>query len=718
VSELSTERKFGYTLTLRDFASIPARESIVQAIAMKDVKDAYKKLQAAITKAKGQIADAVLNEKDKLNIHAQLNFTVPTEEKENFEKLIDSLGTMLSRDSVQIPEKQLATTKKFGFSLTLRDFMSIPPSKAADLKVASSDVPATLTKLQDAVVKAKGHVIDARLDEQDKNNISARIDFTVPGEEKAGIEKLLEELGTVLSRTNLQAPANVLSTPKKYGFSIVLRDFATIPPSKAADMKVATNDVPASYLKLQEAIAKSKGQVVDAKLNEQDKLNITAQIDFSVPTEEKANIDKLLESLGAILSRNNVQAPATQLTLAKKFGYSVSLRDFATILPTHAAEVTIAANDVPGNYAKLVDAVVKAKGQVSVAKLNEQDKLNISATLNFTVPTSDKAAFDAMLAQMGTLLSRQNVQAPVTTLTTERKFGYSLVLRDFANIKPRETFHIVIAATDVPQSFRELQDAVAAARGLVTVGQLSEDSKVKIEATFDFDIPSQERQNVEKLFGKLGAILGRASSQVPVSELATDQKVGYKLKIKSTASIEPREVVNVKFEVKDVDARSTELKEIISANKGRVLDSNVDRHENGQVSAVLKIEVPFASQDALLRQIKNVGTLVSQKAVRNPQIVENELTTSHIIVTLAGTTPIVPSDEGLSSYIRTSLYMSFKIFSVCLMLIILGVSAVLPWALVVYLAYKAYTRFVGSRDLQLAADGAPTPPASGEGPPA
>jgi hypothetical protein len=167
-----------------------------------------------------------------------------------------------------------------------------------------------------------------------------------------------------------------------------------------------------------------------------------------------------------------------------------------------------------------------------------------------------------------------------------------------------------------------------------------------------------------------------------------------------------------------VDARSTELKEIISANKGRVLDSNVDRHENGQVSAVLKIEVPFASQDALLRQIKNVGTLVSQKAVRNPQIVENELTTSHIIVTLAGTTPIVPSDEGLSSYIRTSLYMSFKIFSVCLMLIILGVSAVLPWALVVYLAYKAYTRFVGSRDLQLAADGAPTPPASGEGPPA
>jgi hypothetical protein len=380
--------------------------------------------------------------------------------------------------------------------------------------------------------------------------------------------------------------------------------------------------------------------------------------------------------------------------------------------------VTIAAGDVPGNYAKLVDAVVKAKGQISVAKLNEQDKLNITATLNFTVPTSDKPAFDAMLAAMGSLLSRQNVQAPVSTLTTERKFGYSLVLRDFANIKPRETFHLTIAATDVPTSFRELQDAVAAAKGMVTVGQLSEDSKVRIEATFEFDIPAQERQNIEKLFSKVGAILGRTSSQVPVNELATDQKVGYKLTIRSTAAIPPRETINVKLEVKDVDARTTELKETVTANKGRILDSNVDRHENGQVSAVLKIEVPFASQDALLRQIKGVGSLVSQKAVRNPQAPENELTTSHIIVTLTGVSPIVPSDEGLGSYVRTSLYMSFKIFSVCLMLIILGVSAVLPWALVVWVAYKAYVRFAGSRDMQLAADGAPTPPATGEGPPA
>ena len=214
-------------------------------------------------------------------------------------------------------------------------------------------------------------------------------------------------------------------------------------------------------------------------------------------------------------------------------------------------------------------------------------------------------------------------------------------------------------------------------------------------------MPAAERQAIEKLFGKVGAVVGRTSSQIAVNDLATDQKVGYKLTIRSTASIPPRETVQVKLEVKDVDGKAADLKELIVAGKGRVIDSNIDRHENGQVLGVLKFEVPFASEDSLLKQIKGAGTVVSQQAKRNPHVAENELTTAHIIVILTGVTPIVPNDEGLGSYIRASLYMSFKVFSVCLMLIILGVSAVLPWALVIWIAYKTYSRFAGSRNVPI-----------------
>ena len=91
-----------------------------------------------------------------------------------------------------------------------------------------------------------------------------------------------------------------------------------------------------------------------------------------------------------------------------------------------------------------------------------------------------------------------------------------------------------------------------------------------------------------------------------------------------------------------------------------------------------------------------------------------ELTTALIIV-YAGRRPTdrPQRDEGLGSYIRAKLYMSFMVFSVCLMLIILGVNDPLPCylALVIWVAYKAAVRFTGSlHNLQLASARQPTRP--------
>src|SRR5207302_344155 len=155
------------------------------------------------------------------------------------------------------------------------------------------------------------------------------------------------------------------------------------------------------------------------------------------------------------------QTPAHVLATPTKFGFHVVLRDFASIPPSKASDLKVATSDVPGSYAKLLDAITKAKGQLVDAKLNEADRFNITAQIDFSVPADEKPTIDKMLKQIGTILSRNNVQAPLQTLTSDGKFGYSLVLRDFANIPPRETFHLQIAATDVPAAFRELQEAVA-----------------------------------------------------------------------------------------------------------------------------------------------------------------------------------------------------------------------------------------------------------------
>jgi hypothetical protein len=687
-----------FDITMYNTANVRPRLIADLKVATEDVPSAYAKLLAAIDKAKGQVRDGKLNEQDKLNVHAILDFNVPTSEKPAIDKVIADIGPVLERVNLLAPVSELSTERKFGYTVLLRDFDSIPPSKAAVETLATFDVPASYARVLETIAKVKGIVADAKLNEQDKLNINAQIDFTIPSEEQATIEKLFKEIGTQLLRTNVRAPLKQLSTARKFGYTLVLRDFASVSPTKASDLKVAVHDVPATYAKLLDAIAKAKGQVADAKLNEQDKLHITAQIAFTVPSEEKSTIDKLIGETGTILSRNNVSAPANQLATAKKFGYTLDLRDFATIPPSHMSAVTIAASNVPSNYAKLLDAISKAKGHVADAKLNEQNKLDVTGTINFTVPKSEKQAIEALLSEIGTMLSRTNAQVPAEQLSTDIKFGYSVTLRDFANIRPRETFIVQVALNDVSASFRELQDAVAQARGWINVGKLTENDRTKIEAQIDFDVPTGEKAAIEKLLAKTGAVMSRTSSQVPVNELATDQKVGYQVSLRSTASIPPREKTLIKLEVNDVDTKSAEIKDIVAAGKGRVIDSTVDRHESGLVTAAIKFEVPFASQEALLRQMKGTGKVISQRSTRDVNVTENELTTAHIIVTLTGADPIVPSDEGIASYVRTSLYLSFKILSIIVMSIIVGLSAIVPCVLLIWLGFKAYALLFGSSD--------------------
>ena len=137
------------------------------------------------------------------------------------------------------------------------------------------------------------------------------------------------------------------------------------------------------------------------------------------------------------------------------------------------------------------------------------------------------------------------------------------------------------------------------------------------------------------------------------------------------------------------------------AKEAAIVDSSIDRasRERPGGAAVLVFEVPFASQESvLIRQMKGTGKLVSQRTTRNAQQgrPENELTTAHIIVTLAGGTPIVPDDQGLGTYVRKSLNLSFQILATIVMTIIVGLSGIVPCVLLIWIGFKLYVVMFGA----------------------
>jgi hypothetical protein len=154
----------------------------------------------------------------------------------------------------------------------------------------------------------------------------------------------------------------------------------------------------------------------------------------------------------------------------------------------------------------------------------------------------------------------------------------------------------------------------------------------------------------------------------------------------------PRETVKLKIEVSDVERAATSMKDMVKVSKGRVVGERIQYEPNGQVTALLAFDVPLTAKEDLVRRFKGVGTLRFALPSQHPQVPETEFSIASLDVVVTSGPPIVPSDDGLWPQIRTSLSYAFRMISWSLMFIILGLSVVLPWALVIWLAVRVVRR--------------------------
>jgi hypothetical protein len=409
-----------------------------------------------------------------------------------------------------------------------------------------------------------------------------------------------------------------------------------------------------------------------------------------VPASQREILDKQLAALGDVVSRTTHRAGPGETATDRKVGYRLTLKSFTSIPARETFIVQIAVPNVPTEYGNLLDTVAQAKGQVRVSQLNEQDKLNNSAQLDFDVPAAQRAAVEKQLATLGEVVSRTTSRAGPNEVSTDRKVGYRLTLKSVLSIPPRDAFVLQAVSLDVPNAYRKLQEAVAQAKGHVRAGQLNEQDKLNITAQFDFDVPAAEQAAIDKLLEEVGEVFSRTTNRVQPGEAATESKVGYRLSLRS--QIPPRETIDLSIEVKNVDRAAQDFADMVKVAKGKVTVSQVTQNAKGQASAIQLFDVPLAAKNDLVARFKKEGTVLAQKTGQNLQAPEGRLATAHINVILTNANPIVPSDETLWPQIRTSLAYAFRVLSVSLMFLIVGVCVLLPWALVVWVGLRVVRR--------------------------
>jgi hypothetical protein len=375
------------------------------------------------------------------------------------------------------------------------------------------------------------------------------------------------------------------------------------------------------------------------------------------------------------------------------------------IVVTERVGIRIEVEDVDQAQKGALAELGKVKGRLIKAELKPHAAGQLEAIIQAEVAPASAAAFRQGLQKLGNVTqhdAQRTQQAeggggkPLDVKPRMNDVHFEVTLYNTANIQPRETLMLALASADVTASYRKLQQAIAQAKGQVRTSLLNEQDKLNTTAHLEFDIPIAEKSGIDKVLAEVGQVLSRKNHRAAANETATDRKFGYRILVQNVAGIPPREKVSITIDVDDVDKRATELKDLVAASKGLVANANLDKQASGQVSAVLVFDIPLSSEDAVVRQFKAAGRVVSYKTKRFPQIPDNELATAQVEVTLRGAGLYVPSDEGLWPAIRSGLANSVKIFSWSVIFVITGLSAALPIALVAWIVVRIVRRMRGT----------------------
>src|SRR5262249_35304224 len=152
-----------------------------------DVDKAREATLAAVAEAKGRVTKAELKQFAAGQYNATLNFEVPADKTNAIRDRLRQIGTMVRLEinrTVQAEGSQATHDAEIRrgdavFAVSIYNVTGMGVRETTNTQIAATDVPVAYRGLQDAVAKVKGHMITGQLNEQDRSNITAKLDFEV-----------------------------------------------------------------------------------------------------------------------------------------------------------------------------------------------------------------------------------------------------------------------------------------------------------------------------------------------------------------------------------------------------------------------------------------------------------------------------------------------------------------------------------------------------------
>ncbi len=401
---------------------------------------------------------------------------------------------------------------------------------------------------------------------------------------------------------------------------------------------------------------------------------------------------KIEESEGEMRYYNNLASLSTlTIVLAEK-----EIRSAAGITENERVQAGIEVEDVDKAFRDAVAAVLAAKGRIAKSELKQLSAGQFNATLNFEIAPDASGPMRDRLRQLGRI-SRLEIdrtqQATAGTVTKDAKItqgdsSFYVQIYNLANVAPRETTTVQLAALDVAAAYRTIRDAVEKGKGRIVATTVNESDPHNVTAQLDFELKRTEDGTLQAVMAAAGDAISRTVTRAAESDANTDTKTLYRMSFVNAARLKPRETTTLGIEVDDVDGVSAVFAAHVAEAKGRVSDSQIAHEPSGKTTAKLVYDLPLAAASGLIEKLKAAGAVRINQTTRDPKATDGKFASARIDVSLSNTDLLLPKDDGVWHQVRKGIAFSATALLASLTWLIFALCVVLPWMIVVYGGYR------------------------------
>ena len=575
-------------------------------------------------------------------------------------------------------------------------------------KIAAQDITKQYTDLESGLRAAR--TMEERLLDIIKNG-KGEVKDLVEAEKQLGIyrEKIEQITGELRYYENLVSLSTLNVTLFERDIKAPTAAFET----EEVQAGIEVEDVEKARADALKAIDDAKGRVIESSLKKLDAGQLTASIVAELTPEASGPFTDRLKQLGRVArleaerkqtTTGGVGAPTPVVKMERKATrFNISLYNLANIAPRETVNMTLAAPDVETAYKAILAAMNAPEnpadagvlGRIVSSTLNSQKSDQTSGAISLEVKSDKAAAIEAIIRGAGEVLHVAISENPDANNVTRAKRGYSLSLVSIAQVPPRETQTLQVAAKSVPDTYKKLLAALQSDKNpsRILSSQLNEQDRQNITAQVDAEVPRASVGAIEAvLTGVESDVYSRNASRANDTQNTLDTKVRLSISLLAADRLQPRETTAIAVEVGDVEKSLLDAISTAETSGGRVVERLMSKQQNGRVAAHAVVDVPLTTAPATLDKLRNLGTVRVVESSKNPQVPEGPLARARFDLNLGNAAPIVSPEDTVGARLSQGLRTSLNGLTFSLMLIVIGICLIGPFALVIWAGWKFLRR--------------------------